>query len=282
MLWSGDRRAAVLVASGQLVVVAVLLVLRQAVSGAGRVGDVVLVMTRAIQVNQQIGAALQLLQQLQRMARSLTRLRWMRALIRSQQPTGADLTVPDLLRHGIELRGLEFTYPGTEKPVMTDVGLLLLAGATVAVVGENGAGKTTLVKLLCRFYEATAGEIMVDSIDIRRFPLDGWRRRIAAGFQDVVRFELRARETVGIDELTSELDAEADHALFERYAANARRVGRRTGAIIILVLRRFSTVRMADLIVVMDGGRLVEAGNHAQLIAPNGVYAELYSLQAAA
>jgi ATP-binding cassette, subfamily B, bacterial len=357
VLGAAQKRSALVVASGQLVfavayVTAVLLVVRQAVAGAGSVGEVVLVMTLAAQVNQQVSTGLQLLQQLQRMAQSLTRLRWMRALIKSQEPPASDAAMPERIRRGIELRGLGFTYPGTEKPVMSGVDLLLPAGSTVAVVGENGAGKTTLIKLLCRFYEATAGEITVDGVDIQRFRLDEWRARIAAGFQDFVRFELLAQQTVGVgdlpslddeaavlaaldrahatdivgklehglrtqlgksytdgaelsggqwqkmalgrammrqsplllilDEPTSALDAEAEHSLFERYAANAQRVGRETGAITILVSHRFSTVRMADLILVMDDGRLAEAGDHAQLMARNGVYAELYSLQAAA
>jgi ATP-binding cassette subfamily B protein len=357
VLWSAQKRSTLVVAAGQLVfavayVVAVLLVVRQAATGVSRIGDVVLVMTLAAQVNQQVGSGLQLLQQLQRMAQSLTRLRWMRALVASQEPPAPDATMPERIDHGIELRGLAFAYPGTDKPVLSDVDLLLPAGATIAVVGENGSGKTTLVKLLCRFYEVTDGQITLDGVDIRRFPLDEWRRRIAVGFQDFVRFELPAQETVGVgdlpslddeaavlaaldrahagdlvgelehglrtrlgksyaegaelsggqwqklalgrammresplllvlDEPTSALDAEAEHALFERYAANARRVGRSTGAITVLVSHRFSTVRMADLILVMDGGRVVEAGTHAELMTRNGVYAELYTLQAAA
>jgi ATP-binding cassette subfamily B protein len=236
--------------------------------------------------------------------------------------------------------------------VLTGVNLFLPAGSTVAIVGENGSGKTTLVKLLCRFYEATSGVITVDSVDLRRLPLDGWRDRIAAGFQDFVRFELLARQTIGLgdlpllddepavraaldrahagdvidrlddglatqlgrshtdgaelsggqwqklalgrammrksplllilDEPTAALDAEAEHQLFEQYAANARRVGRDTGAITVLVSHRFSTVRMADLIVVVADGRIAESGSHDTLMAADGLYAELYDLQAAA
>jgi ATP-binding cassette subfamily B protein len=69
--------------------------------------------------------------------------------------------------------------------------------------------------------------------------------------------------------------------LFERYAAGAREVGRRTGAITLLVSHRFSTVRMADLIVVVADGRVEEHGSHDELMAANGLYAELYSMQAA-
>jgi ATP-binding cassette subfamily B protein len=247
---------------------------------------------------------------------------------------------------------VSFTYPGAHRPSITDVDLLIPAGASVAIVGENGAGKTTLVKLLCRFYEATGGTITLDGIDIRRFPVDDWSRRIAAGFQDFVRFELRAGQTVGVgdlprrdderavlaaldraratdvvrrleqgldtqlgkswtdgtelsggqwqklalarammrpaplllvlDEPTSALDAEAENLLFERYAANARRLGGATGAITVLVSHRFSTVRMADLIVVVDAGRVTEVGDHQMLMARGGLYAELYALQASA
>jgi ATP-binding cassette subfamily B protein len=84
-----------------------------------------------------------------------------------------------------------------------------------------------------------------------------------------------------LDEPTAALDAETEHALFERYAAAAR--GRDAqGRITILVSHRFSTVRMADLIVVLDGARLVEVGTHEDLVAKRGQYAELYNIQAAA
>jgi ATP-binding cassette subfamily B protein len=81
-----------------------------------------------------------------------------------------------------------------------------------------------------------------------------------------------------LDEPTAALDAETEHALFERYAAAARS----GSAITLLVSHRFSTVRMADLIVVLDGARLVEVGSHAELLARGGQYAELYGIQAAA
>jgi ATP-binding cassette subfamily B protein len=83
-----------------------------------------------------------------------------------------------------------------------------------------------------------------------------------------------------LDEPTAALDAETEHALFERYAAAARAAGGRSGAITILVSHRFSTVRMADLIIVLDGGRIVEGGTHANLLARGGLYAELYEVQA--
>jgi ATP-binding cassette subfamily B protein len=86
-----------------------------------------------------------------------------------------------------------------------------------------------------------------------------------------------------LDEPTAALDAETEHALFERYAAAARGTGGgNPGRITVLVSHRFSTVRMADLIVVLDGARLVEVGSHEELMAKRGQYAELYGIQAAA
>ena len=85
-----------------------------------------------------------------------------------------------------------------------------------------------------------------------------------------------------LDEPTASLDPQTEHALFERYAGAAARVAAHNGAITVLVSHRFSTVRMADLILVVDGGRIAEAGSHAELVAAGGLYAELYELQARA
>ena len=84
-----------------------------------------------------------------------------------------------------------------------------------------------------------------------------------------------------LDEPTAALDAETEHALFERYADAARNDGH-GGRITILVSHRFSTVRMAGLIVVLDGARLVEMGTHEELMGKGGQYSQLYGIQAAA
>jgi ATP-binding cassette subfamily B protein len=85
-----------------------------------------------------------------------------------------------------------------------------------------------------------------------------------------------------LDEPTAALDAETEHALFERYADAARPEshGAAEGRITILVSHRFSTVRMADLIVVLEGSRVAEVGSHDELMAGGGSYAELYAIQA--
>jgi len=330
---------------------ATLLVLRNVVGGGGTVGDVVLVISLAAQVNTQVTTAVFLLVGLQRISRTLANLKWIRELVMKDLPT-PDLHLPKTIGEGISLHGVSFTYPGTERAVLGGVDLDLPSGSTVAIVGENGAGKTTLVKLLCRFYEQTDGVIELDGVDLRRFPLDEWRRRIAAGFQDFARFEMLAREVIGVgdlpkiddakavtgalrrargddllkrldngletqlgktyadgtdlsggqwqklalgrammretplllilDEPTSALDAQAEHNLFEEYAASAKRVAKKTGAVTILVSHRFSTVRMADLILVVNDGRIQESGTHNQLMRLGGLYADLYSMQAKA
>ncbi|MDQ3703528.1 MAG: ABC transporter ATP-binding protein/permease [Chloroflexota bacterium] len=84
-----------------------------------------------------------------------------------------------------------------------------------------------------------------------------------------------------LDEPTAAIDAPTEHALFERFATAGRR-GEREGSITLVVSHRFSTVRMADLILVMDDGTIVDSGSHAQLMEHRGLYAELYTLQASA
>jgi len=284
------------------------------------------------------------------------RLAWLEDYAASMVAS-ADRPVPARLTEGIRFDKVSFAYPGTERLVLEDISLELPAGKVVAVVGENGAGKTTLVELLAKLYEPSSGAIYVDGEPLARMPAGEWRARLAGAFQDFFRFELRARQSVGVgdvprledgpavttavdragaggvviqlaagldtqlgptwpggvevsfgqwqklalargfmrdeplllvlDEPTAALDAETEHALFERYAAAARNGGRGgasngVGRITILVSHRFSTVRIADLIVVLDGARVVEVGTHEELMAQRGPYSELYGIQAAA
>ena len=85
-----------------------------------------------------------------------------------------------------------------------------------------------------------------------------------------------------LDEPTAALDPEAEHTLFERFAAASRLAAEETGGVTVLVSHRFSTVRMADLIVVLIDGRVAEAGSHEELVALDGRYAELFEMQARA
>ncbi|WKU07236.1 ABC transporter ATP-binding protein [Micromonospora sp. HUAS LYJ1] len=349
--------AAVTQVAGQLVFAAayvggVLLILRDATTGRHSVGAVVLAVALAAQVNQQVTTAVALMQDLYRMASTYRRLEQISATVAGPDPTSAGHPPPERLRAGIVFDDVEFSYPASDAVALRGVDLALPAGSVVAVVGENGAGKTTLVKLLCGFYQPTRGRLLVDGVDLRELPIEAWRQRIAAGFQDFVRYELLARQAVGVgdlaqiddaaavraaldrargadlldhlpdgletplgkryadgaelsggqwqklalgralmrqtplllvlDEPTSALDPEAEHGLFERYAEQSRRVAAVTGAITVLVSHRFSTVRMADRIIVVRDGRIAEVGSHAELVRAGGQYAELYALQARA
>jgi ABC-type multidrug transport system fused ATPase/permease subunit len=83
-----------------------------------------------------------------------------------------------------------------------------------------------------------------------------------------------------MDEPTANLDPLAERALFERYVARARRAANELGTVVVLVTHRFSSVRIADKIIVLEAGRVIEVGSHDELVRSDGLYAELYRLQA--
>lgn len=256
---------------------------------------------------------------------------------------------PARLEHGIALEDVSFVYPGASQEALAGVNLTLPAGSVVALVGDNGAGKSTLVKLLFGLYRPTSGRILVDGTDIADLDIDAWRERASSCFQDHLRLELVARESIGagdlprvedpraieaavsaaaasevvaalpsglesqlgprfggsdlsggqwqrlaiarammrnepllvaLDEPAATLDALAEQEIFNAYATATRDLAPRTGAITVLVSHRYSTVRTADIVVVVANGRVAEVGSHRELMAANGTYAELYELQA--
>jgi len=323
-----------------------------AIAGRATPGDVALAVTIVLRVGSS-------LQELGRVAgargvilASAEQLHWLTQQCEAiRRNTPGDQPVPDVLRQGIRFRGVRFRYPGTEPEVLSGVDFDLPAGSVVAIVGDNGAGKTTLVKLLCRFYEPDAGEILVDGQPLAALDASAWQRRVTAAFQDFARLELSLQESIGIgavggleheaavlaalervgaerllddqpeglhtqlgrtwpggvelsggqwqqvalaraamapepllvvlDEPTAAIDPETEHALFERMTSLAHASAGR-GAITVLVSHRFSTVRMADLIIVIEDGRITEVGSHTELVAAGKTYAELFELQARA
>lgn len=316
-----------------------------ATRGRATVGDVVLAITLAADMSWITESAASLVSITSAAVRAMERYGWLvQYTERANEMKGHAAPIPSPSK--ITISDLTFHYPGTVTPVLSNINLELHAGTTVALVGENGAGKTTLVKLLCALYEPSSGEIRVDDVRLDDLDPAAWRRKISAGFQDFVRFEFLARETVGVgdlaragdesavsdaleraaatdvlrslpegletqlgkswtdgaelsggqwqklalgralmrfepsllilDEPTANLDANAEQLLFERYAAASGSLQ----AITLLVSHRFSTVRMADRIVVLDKGRIVEQGTHEELQRLGGTYATLYELQA--
>jgi len=144
--------------------------------------------------------------------------------------------------------------------------------AVIAAVDRAGAGD--VVEHLASGLETQLGPTWPDGVEIS---FGQWQKlALARGFM---------RETpllLILDEPTAALDAETEHALFERFAAAAHSEKERAGRITILVSHRFSTVRMADFIIVLDGSRVAESGTHEALLAKGGQYAQLYNIQATA
>lgn len=246
----------------------------------------------------------------------------------------------------VKLRSVGFSYPNATRPVLNGLDLDLAAGKSTAIVGANGSGKTTLVKLLTRLHEPDTGSITVDGLDIRRIPVDLWRRQVSVVFQDFVQYELSAADNIAcgavhrpidqemvrgaaqragildtldslpngldtvlsrryeggtelsggqwqriaiarslyaldagaqvlvLDEPTSALDVRAEAAFFESFMELT------SGATSVLISHRFSSVRRADHIVVLDEGRLVEQGTHEELMELGARYSNMFRIQA--
>jgi ATP-binding cassette subfamily C protein CydCD len=237
----------------------------------------------------------------------------------------------------IRFDGVDFSYPGARRPALQDVALNIPAGATVAIVGPSGAGKSTLANLLLRFWDPSAGHILIDGVDLRNFELDHLRGRVSLVSQDTYLFNdtlranvalarpdadekaiyraldqaalsefimslpegldtpvgergvqlsggqrqriaiarafLKNAPTLVLDEATSHLDA-----VSEAQVRNALDVLMRDRTTIVIA-HRLSTVRNADLLVVLDRGHVVETGSHVELVMRNGLYARLIRRQ---
>ena len=249
---------------------------------------------------------------------------------------------PMVVRRGdVAIENLDFAYQASgesaPRTVLHDVCLRVSAGTTVALVGRSGAGKTTLASLIPRFYEPSAGRILIDGENIASVTLKSLRDSIGIVPQDAVLFSASIRENVQygrpgapdpevwraleqanirdfaqslperldtiigegalrpstgqrqrlalarvflknppiliLDEATSGLDSEVENLIHD---AVRRLMKGRTS---VLIAHRLASAVEADLIVVLDQGRVVESGTHAELVARRGVYAQLYGEQ---
>lgn len=153
------------------------------------------------------------------------------------------------------------------------VGDLPLMSSDAVVIGAlERAGAAPLIQSLPAGIDTQLGKNWDGGVDLS----GGQWQKVALG-----RAMMRQDSLLLIlDEPTASLDPQAEHELFQRHIDAARRAAVENGAITLLVSHRFSTVRMADMIVVLDGGRIREVGSHAELQSAGGLYAELFEMQA--
>lgn len=115
------------------------------------------------------------------------------------------------LKGEIEFRDVSFRYPGSEEPVLEKISISIKAGSTVAIVGRTGAGKSTLVQLIPRLFDPTGGKILLDGVDLRRWPVRSLRRQIGYVPQDTFLFSTTIRENIafGVEEASDDEVREA-------------------------------------------------------------------------
>ncbi|MCG7322495.1 ABC transporter ATP-binding protein [Arsenicicoccus bolidensis] len=140
-------------------------------SGDMQVGDLVAMMTYLMQILMSVLMASMMFMVLPRAQVSAERI----SEVLSTQPTvraPAEPVRPVERRGVVELRGVSFTFPGADDPVLRDIDLVARPGRTTAIIGSTGSGKTTLVNLIPRLMDATAGQVLIDGVDVRDLDLD--------------------------------------------------------------------------------------------------------------
>lgn len=258
-----------------------------------------------------------------------------------------------LLEHGgtmipagnpkIEFKDVSFRYPSGDHDVLSHCSFTIEQGETVGLVGLNGCGKSTIVKLMCRFYDPSSGEILIDGVSNKEYDIVKLRELFGVLFQDYVRYSFSLRENVALsklekkdcdadilracsqsridfikdwengidenltrrfdrngknlsggqwqrislaraffrdapiillDEPSASLDPVAEHQIFEDFS----KISESKSA--VLISHRLSSITLADKILVLENGHIIEQGSHADLLRRDGRYAYLFNLQA--
>lgn len=258
-----------------------------------------------------------------------------------------------LLEHGgtmipagnpkIEFKDVSFRYPSGDHDVLSHCSFTIEQGETVGLVGLNGCGKSTIVKLMCRFYDPSSGEILIDGVSNKEYDIVKLRELFGVLFQDYVRYSFSLRENVALsklekkdcdadilracsqsridfikdwengidenltrrfdrngknlsggqwqrislaraffrdapiillDEPSASLDPVAEHQIFEDFS----KISESKSA--VLISHRLSSITLADKILVLENGHIIEQGSHDDLLRRDGRYAYLFNLQA--
>ena len=239
------------------------------------------------------------------------------------------------MQGNIEFRNVSYEVEGED--IIHNISFSVEKGQTVGILGSTGAGKSTIMNLLCRFYDVTEGEVLVDGIDVKNWDLHDLRDNIGMAMQDVFLFSDTIEENIAygkpdctfeevkeaavmsdanlfikampdgyqtivgergvglsggqkqrislarallkkpsiliLDDTTSAVDMETESYIQEQL----KKLGRKHTVFVIAY--RISSIKDADVIFVMDEGRIVERGNHESLLKQNGYYATVYKHQ---
>lgn len=181
-------------------------------------------------------------------------------------------------KYEVEFRNVSFKYPGSDTYALKNVNMKFEVGKRIAVVGMNGSGKTTFIKLLCRLYDPTEGEILLNGIDIRKYNYEEYMNIFSVVFQDFKLPALKLGENVASGASYDEARVNKCLREAEIYFKFNDIVGDKTA---VYISHRLSSCKFCDEILVFNAGEVVQQGTHEKLVADgNGKYYELWHAQA--
>ncbi len=304
-------------------------------AGTGSPGNIMAAITYTTQL---LGGILMLVMLFQTISRGRASWKRIKEVLDTETalPEGAYRN-EDPARGKIEFRDVSFTYPGSTKPILRDINLVVNPGETLGILGSTGCGKSTLVGLIPRFYDATKGTVLIDDVNVRGYAQDVLREKVAIALQKselfnktiyenirwgepgageeeimeaariaqadsfieqmpdkyqtlvaeggtslsggqkqrvaIARAVLKYANVLIFDDTTSALDLRTEANLYKALDEARPNVTK------IIVAQRIASVRNADRIVVLEGGRIAGQGTHSYLMEHCQVYRDIYESQ---